>query len=63
MRTRGGRYSYMGDYGRNAVDHCGIGLSMAQSVAALHGGTLRLANSSYTGGAVATLEIPLRCAD
>ena len=54
---------YMGDRSRSAAAHYGIGLSMAQSVAGLHGGTLRLANSPDTGGAMVTLEIPLDCAD
>lgn len=51
---------YMGDSSRASKIHFGIGLYITESFVNLHGGRLYIANSSITGGAQVTIEIPIR---
>ncbi|MBU3130167.1 sensor histidine kinase [Clostridium tagluense] len=50
---------YMGDSSRTSKIHFGIGLYITQSFVNLHGGSLHIGNSSVTGGAEITIEIPI----
>ncbi|MGV8980726.1 sensor histidine kinase [Clostridium sp.] len=50
---------YMGDSSRASKSHYGIGLYITESFVNLHGGTLHIANSTVTGGAEVTIEIPI----
>lgn len=50
---------YMGDCSRASKSHYGIGLYITQSFVKLHGGTLQVANSTVTGGAEVTIQIPI----
>ncbi|MBU3188164.1 HAMP domain-containing histidine kinase [Clostridium bowmanii] len=50
---------YMGDSSRASKSHYGIGLFITESFVNLHGGTLHIANSTVTGGAEVTIEIPI----
>ncbi|MEK4174132.1 HAMP domain-containing sensor histidine kinase [Lysinibacillus sp. FSL L8-0312] len=48
---------YRGDPSRNAADHHGMGLYIAESIIQKHGGTLTLANDSITGGGKVIITI------
>lgn len=49
---------YRANQSRSDKEHFGLGLSVAQELAALHGGTLKVENAP-TGGAVFSLQLPL----
>ena len=46
---------YRANPNRNAVEHFGLGLSIAKNIAKLHGGDLQLANTKK--GAMVTLRL------
>lgn len=48
---------YQGDPSRNAANHHGMGLYIAESIIQKHGGTLTLANDSITGGGKVIITI------
>lgn len=50
---------FMGDVSRQSKGHYGIGLSIASSIASLHGGELHISNSEMTGGGEVTFRLPL----
>ena len=49
---------YRGDPSRNAGNHHGMGLYIAQSIVQSHGGTLQIANDLSAGGGKVTITIP-----
>ncbi|MEH2958451.1 HAMP domain-containing sensor histidine kinase [Candidatus Merdisoma sp. JLR.KK006] len=49
---------YMGEQSRHSKSHYGIGLYVADSIIAQHGGQLILSNSEKTGGAQVIIKIP-----
>ena len=49
---------YMADLSRGSAQHFGMGLYIADSIAAQHGGELTVENASETGGARVTLKLP-----
>lgn len=49
---------YRGDPSRNAGNHHGMGLYIAQSIVQNHGGTLRIDNDLAAGGGKVTITIP-----
>ena len=49
---------YMGEQSRHSKSHYGIGLYVADSIIAKHGGQLILSNSEKTGGAQVIIKIP-----
>lgn len=49
---------YMGEQSRHSKSHYGIGLYVADSIIARHGGQLILSNSEKTGGAQVIIKIP-----
>ena len=51
---------YRGDRSRASKIHYGIGLFIAEGIIELHGGTLKIANSSLTHGGQVTIIIPNR---
>ncbi|MGE7917209.1 sensor histidine kinase [Lysinibacillus xylanilyticus] len=53
---------YRGDPSRNAGNHHGMGLYIAQSIVQSHGGTLQIANDSSVGGGKVTITIPINFA-
>ncbi|MGE7947208.1 sensor histidine kinase [Lysinibacillus sp. NPDC093688] len=50
---------YRGDPSRNAGNHHGMGLYIAQSIAQSHGGTLLIDNDLAAGGGKVTITIPI----
>jgi two-component system, OmpR family, lantibiotic biosynthesis sensor histidine kinase NisK/SpaK len=50
---------YRGDPSRNAGNHHGMGLYIAQSIVQSHGGTLQIANDLSSGGGKVTITIPI----
>ena len=55
---RGTEQFYMDEQSRHSKSHYGIGLYVADSIIAKHGGQLILSNSEKTGGAQVIIEIP-----
>ncbi|MGE7942003.1 sensor histidine kinase [Lysinibacillus xylanilyticus] len=53
---------YRGDPSRNAGNHHGMGLYIAQSIVQSHGGTLQIANDLSAGGGKVTITIPINVA-
>ncbi|MGA3676301.1 sensor histidine kinase [Lysinibacillus agricola] len=53
---------YRGDPSRNAGNHHGMGLYIAQSIVQSHGGTLQIANDLSAGGGKVTITIPINFA-
>ncbi|MDM5247038.1 HAMP domain-containing sensor histidine kinase [Lysinibacillus sp. G4S2] len=53
---------YRGDPSRNAGNHHGMGLYIAQSIVQKHGGTLLIDNDLSTGGGKVTITIPINFA-
>jgi signal transduction histidine kinase len=51
---------YMGDKNRSADTHFGIGLSITDAIIKLHHGSLKVENSTETGGGRVTIKIPLQ---
>ena len=49
---------YMGEQSRHSKSHYGIGLYVADSIIAQHGGQIILSNSEKTGGAQVIIKIP-----
>jgi K+-sensing histidine kinase KdpD len=52
---------YMGDRNRASKVYYGTGLFIAEGIIKLHGGTLKIANLSFTGGGQVTIRIPNIC--
>lgn len=50
---------YMGDKSRGVDTHFGIGLFIADAIIKLHHGSLKIKNSTETGGGKITIKIPL----
>jgi len=50
---------YRGDPSRNAGNHHGMGLYIAQSIVQSHGGTMQIDNDLAAGGAKVTITIPI----
>lgn len=50
---------YRGDPSRNAGNHHGMGLYIAQSIVQSHGGKLLISNDSSAGGGKVTITIPI----
>ncbi|KMY29642.1 histidine kinase [Lysinibacillus xylanilyticus] len=53
---------YRGDLSRNAGNHHGMGLYIAQSIVQSHDGTLLIANDLSAGGGKVTITIPINLA-
>lgn len=53
---------YRGDPSRNAGNHHGMGLYIAQSIVQSHGGTLQIANDLSAGGGKVAITIPINFA-
>ncbi|MFJ7980211.1 sensor histidine kinase [Lysinibacillus xylanilyticus] len=53
---------YRGDSSRNAGNHHGMGLYIAQSIVQIHDGTLLIANDLSAGGGKVTITIPINLA-
>lgn len=51
---------YRGDPSRNAGNHHGMGLYIAQSIVQSHGGTLLIGNDLTAGGGKVTITIPIK---
>lgn len=55
LRLLGQRFQRLGDTAREGV---GLGLSIAQRIAAIHGGRLQFSRTAESGGLTVTLELP-----